>query len=132
MPKIIDFPALNIADGIEIDPECEDEIYAVLEKSEVMKFAAAYRERIRLLSTYREKAISVHPKWFEQLKHVGAELFSMHIANVGNMRILYYVGRRTIVLLCAFLESEGKGKRRKSYVQYIPVALERMKRYEEE
>lgn len=115
-----------------VDPDCEEEIYDIVAKSGlIVKFRADYKARLKVLLEYRELAWQAHNQWFERLKYVDeASLYSMHLASIGNMRIIYAVGRN-IILLCAFKEKGEHGKARESYKQYIPVAEKRLERYKE-
>lgn len=117
---------------IVVDPDCEGEVYKIVaESGKIRKFKSDYEARMKLLRIYREQAYNVHSQWFEKLKRVpDAPLYSMHLATIDNMRILYIVGDR-IILLCAFKEKGTRGQKTQSYRQYIPVAINRMKRYVE-
>lgn len=131
--NMIAFPLVDTDSGVIVDVECECEIRKIVNKgSHQARFVAAYEERIRVLKQYRDKAPSFNPRWFEKLQHIqNASLYSINFAKIGNMRILYTVSTR-IILLCAFEEREGHGKKRQSYVQYVPVALKRLEKYEED
>ena len=130
--KIIQYPKAYPDIGVRILQKCEEEIVSIVERSgKYTKFVADFDSRIQLLSQARENANVKYPQWFENLRHV-KELYSIHIASVNNMRILYAFVDLDILLLCAFEELEGRGKRTKSYSQYIPVAQKRLREYEEE
>ena len=118
---------------IKDDPDCEDEINSIVERSgKIVPFRAAYNVRLKALKEHREQAPAFNRQWFEKLKRVPeASLYSMHMASIDNLRILYVIGKR-IILLCAFKEKEERGKKTESYVQFIPVAIRRLKRYKEE
>ena len=114
-----------------VDPECAQEIVDIVtEGGYYVRFEKDYEARLKQLFTHREKAYLVNNQWFEHLKHTNHSMYSMHLANIGNMRILYVLGRH-IVFLCAFKEKEGRGKKRQSYVQYVPVAEKRLEQYKE-
>lgn len=130
--NMISFPLARPERGIFVDPECENEIRDIINAVDhVVRFKKDYDARLDLLAVHRELAPQVNPQWFEYLKHTDSPLYSMHIASLGNMRILY-ISRKTIVFLCAFMEKEGAGRKRQSYTQYIPIAESRMLRYNEE
>ncbi|MCR4622634.1 MAG: hypothetical protein K5663_11195 [Clostridiales bacterium] len=116
-----------------IDRDCKAEIYKIVSRSgKRIKFTADYGKRIGILIEQRENAPGFNHNWFELLRHVKeAPLYSLHMANIDNLRILYVI-RKRIILLCAFKEKEEHGKKTDSYVEFIPVALNRLQRYKEE
>ncbi len=116
-----------------IDRDCKAELNTiVLRSGKEKKFRADYDIRIGLLIDHKENAPRVNHSWFEKLRHMKeAPLYSLHMASIDNLRILYVI-RKRIILLCAFKEKEEHGKKTDSYVEFIPVALNRLQRYEEE
>lgn len=123
---IIPFPMIHIGNGIYTLSECEAEIQGIVKTSGLKnQFAADFNDRIDFLAKYRERATTLHPHWFEKLKRTD-DLFSMHLARIGNMRILYAFVETNIYLLCAFKEQEGGNRRAHSYKQYIPIAENRL------
>ena len=131
MAEIIQLYAQATAyNDLRIHPKCEEEIRSIVEKdARREKFESDYKIRLDYLHEHREKAI-LHRKWFEKLSSAGSPLYSMHIAAINNMRILYIFADSYIVFLCAFSE-KSKGKKKDSYAAYIPIALQRIQELEE-
>lgn len=131
MAEIIQLYAQDTAyNDLRIHPKCEEEIRSIVEKdARREKFESDYKIRLDYLNEHREKAIQ-HRAWFEKLSSVGSPLYSMHIATINNMRILYIFADPYIVFLCAFSE-KSKGKKKDSYAAYIPIALQRIQELEE-
>lgn len=130
--RIIDLFPFHAEDILIVDVDCAAEILEIVEKgSYQIRFDKDYKARMKLLLEHKEKAFLVKGNWFEHLKHYDSALYSMHLANIGNMRILYVMGHR-IIFLCAFEEKGEHGKKRQSYVQYVPIAIKRLERYKEE
>ena len=130
--NIIVFPLNRIEYDIIVDPDCEREIYDIVSKSGLLeRFYSDYEYRIRLLAEYRDRAPIFHSKWFEKLTRPHKKsLYSLHMARINNLRILYSIGDR-IILLCAFAEKQPATRKRQSYMQYTPIADARLKKYEE-
>lgn len=130
--KIVElFPSYS-KNKLTIHPDCENEIRKIVkEGSYELRFGKDYDARMRILLSNWDKANQHCPQWFEHLKYYDSALYSMHLANIGNLRILYTLGQH-IIFLCAFKEKEGHGKRRQSYVQYVPIAQKRLEQYKEE
>lgn len=127
MDKIIPMPGYEIARNggkTQIHKECVREIEEIVKRTgNKTQFQAHYNMRLDYLEEHRENAC-VMRKWFERLKYVDIPLYSLHIAVIDNMRILYVFIEDRIYLLCAF--SEKSSGRRKSYKQYIEVAKNRI------
>ena len=126
---ILSIPGDN---SILVDRDCESEINDIVRSSgQIVRFSEAYKARINMLREYREKAPLFNRQWFEKLKYLtNPSLYSMHLASIGNMRIIYVIGKR-IILLCAFKEKGEHGKKHEGYTQYIPIAQNRLERYKE-
>lgn len=129
--KVIElFPAYS-RDILIIHPDCEDEIRKIVKEGAYeVRFGKDYKARMKILLPHWDKANQHCPQWFEHLKHYDTALYSIHLASIGNMRILYTLGHH-IIFLCAFKEKEGHGKKRQSYVQYVPIAKKRLEQYKE-
>lgn len=129
--RITDLFSAYSEDVLIIDDDCKAEIINIVNESGLhVRFGKDYEARMKILLSYRENAGLHTPQWFEHLKHTDSAMYSMHLANIGNMRILYIIGHR-IIFLCAFKEKQGQGRKRQSYVQYIPIAEKRLERYKE-
>ena len=131
MAEIIQLYAWDAAyNDLRIHPKCEEEIRYIVEKDgRREKFESDYKIRLDYLHEHREKAV-LHRAWFEKLSNAGSSLYSMHIATINNMRILYIFTEPYIIFLCAFSE-KSKKKKTDSYAAYIPIALSRIQELEE-
>ena len=121
--KLIDFPERYNDAWCLMHVDCESELRDIAQHSgNVAKLRANFRTRMNYLRENWENAV-LHHEWFEKLSH-DKDLYSLHIASVNNLRILYVLRGDQAWLLCCFAEkSSGK---RDSYERYIPVARKRL------
>lgn len=106
---------------------CVDDLMAILSKSDIPAFQAAYEDRINYLSHNLGKEQS-HRKWFEILRGTDG-LRSMRFVSIHNIRILYIIINDKAFLLLAF--EERQGHRKSEYSNYIKAAFERLGEMEE-
>lgn len=123
------YPEAYNAEWVRMDYRCLEEVYNIVIKSgNIEAFKAHFKVRHEYLQKHWEYATS-HRQWFERLSHE-AGLYSLHMASINNMRILYVLHGSEVWHLCAFAEKES-GKRQ-SYKRYIPIARQRLKEILEE
>lgn len=116
---------------IRIHQKCQQELKDLIDKSgKKGRFKARYKNRLDYLHKNGREAIQ-HPSWFEDLKHE-KELYSLHLDDIDNVRILYMISEEKIYLLCAFKEKKKANAGRNSYAGNIPLALSRITDIEEE
>lgn len=121
--KLIAYPDSYNENWCLIHPDCEDELREIADKSgNLRKLRSNFKTRMQYLKVHRENAVQ-HDEWFEKLSHE-KDLYSLHIATVNNLRILYALRDDQVWLLCAFAEKDRA--KRASYRRYIPVAQKRL------
>jgi len=122
--KLLEFPNRLNENWCLMHPQCEDELRDIADASgNLRRLRSSFNSRMQYLKIHWENAVQ-HHEWFEKLSHE-KNLYSMHIARVNNLRILYVLHGNQVWLLCAFTERERK--KRDSYQRYIPVAQKRLK-----
>lgn len=94
-----------------------------MRSGDLRKLRAHFKVRLQYLKTHWDGAVQ-HSEWFEKLSY-DKNLYSLHIATVSNLRILYVLHAHQAWLLCAFAEKNRT--KRDSYQRYIPVAQQRLK-----
>lgn len=121
--KLIEFPDRYDERWCLMHIQCEDELRDIAQHSgNIRKLRANFKTRLKYLKDHWEKAVE-HHEWFEKLSHEKS-LYSLHIATVNNLRILYVLHDDQAWLLCAFAEKSRT--KRDSYQRYIPVAQKRL------
>lgn len=121
--KLIDYPEPYVEAWCLIHPDCESELRDIAERSgNKRKLRSNFKMRMNFLREHWEKAV-VHHEWFEKLSYE-KELYSLHIASVNNLRILYVLHGDQAWLLCAF--AEKKDSKQARYERYIPIAKGRL------
>ena len=117
---------------IKEHPKYEIDLVALIERSGFKgKFCGMYMQRLRFLEEYG-KACVKRKSWFELLKHVDGEIYSIRFKSQKNIRILFcfieYLKVEYAVLLYPFEEKEkNKGKSKDSYDHAVTIALSRRK-----
>ena len=121
--NVIAFPEQYNESWCLMHIQCEHELRDIVQRSgDIRKFRAHFRNRLKYLRDHWDNAIN-HQEWFEKLSHE-KDLYSLHIASVSNIRILYVLRGNQAWLLCSFAEKSRT--KRDSYKRYIPVAQKRL------
>lgn len=121
--KLITYPEMYNESWCLMHIECENELRDIVQHSgNIRKLRTHFKSRLNYLREHWENAVQ-HDEWFEKLSHE-KDLYSLHIASVNNLRILYVLRGNEAWLLCCFAE-KSRGKR-DSYKRYIPVAQKRL------
>lgn len=128
MPTIrianIDYPVV-FRGGVFCHPDVNEDLEGILEHAGCIGMVRAKLEKaLEYLDENGRRAVQ-HREWFEKLKGVD-DMFSLHVACVANIRILYVFFGQKPILLYAFSEKAKATARAKSYATAIPFALKRM------
>lgn len=113
-------------------PSYENDLRELLERSGYKdEFCGKYKQRLMFLEEWNERCIQ-RRNWFERLKHVGKELYSMKFKTQKNIRILFVFkeckGVGYVILLYPFEEkNDKKMKGKDSYGAAIQIALKRLR-----
>lgn len=118
--------SFHLPQSVQCTDEWKEELWDIIEQSgEEEKILAQLKIRLNFLAAHGTAAIK-HPRWFEKLK-ASDDLYSLHVATVHNIRILFAFVSSKAVLLHAFEEKAGKRGGRNSYSTAIPIAAARLK-----
>jgi len=121
--KLIAFPDRYEENWCLMHMDCEEELRDIAQRSgNLRKLRSNFKTRLKYLKDHWEQAVQ-HHEWFEKLSHE-KDLYSLHIAVVSNLRIIYVLRGKQAWLLCAFTEKDSK--KQDSYKRYIPVAQKRL------
>lgn len=115
---------------IKEHPKYEGDLIALIERSGFKgKFCGMYMQRLRFLEKYGRECV-LRKSWFELLKHVDGDIYSIRFRSQKNIRILFgfieYLKVEYAVLLYPF-EEKGKKKSKDSYDHAVTIALSRLK-----
>jgi len=111
--------------GVFCHPDVNEDLEGILGHSGCIGIVGAKLDKALVYLEANGRRAVNHQKWFEKLKGVD-DMFSLHVACVANIRILYAFFEQKPVLLYAFSEKAKGTAKTKSYAAAIPIALKRM------